>query len=469
MEKKILCGLDIGTNSVGWCVTDENYKIIKKRGKSLWGVRMFDEASDASARRGFRTNRRRLHRRKERLSLLKDLFFEPMKEIDDSFFYRLENSMFKNEDRTSPFEYTLFNSKDFTDKDYYSRFPTIYHLRKHLIESDDKEDLRLIYLALHHMIKYRGHFLKEGEEFKGLDVNDLTKEIQNLNNQLLNLDYEDYSFSTLSFSEEICNELIAANKKARGITELKEKFNHYFNPNNNDFLKTILIPFICGAKIDLKKIKVIDKDDLESLDKKDICVKDENFDDTLDALKASLSSHENLLSIFENAKNIYQFFLLSKLLGENTYLCNAMVDQYNKHQNELKLLKKYIKGNHPTEYGRLFRVPKKDEVNYSSYIGSYNVNGDKARTKHGEKEKFYKLLKEILKIDKIKKVEDIDDPYLKNVFLEIANGTYLSFINSTSNGVFPYQLNLLEMNVILEKQSKFYSFLNETDEEGWLE
>ena len=125
-----------------------------------------------------------------------------------------------------------------------------------------------------------------------------------------------------------------------------------------------------------------------------------------------------------------------------------MVDQYNKHQNELKLLKKYIKGNHPTEYGRLFRVPKKDEVNYSSYIGSYNVNGDKARTKHGEKEKFYKLIKEILKIDKIKKDEDIDDPFLKNVFLEIANGTYLSFINSTSNGVFPYQLNLLEMNVI---------------------
>ena len=217
MEKKILCGLDIGTNSVGWCVTDENYKIIKKRGQSLWGVRMFDEATDASARRGFRTNRRRLHRRKERISLLQDIFFEKMKEVDDSFFYRLENSMFKDEDRTARFDYTLFNSKDFTDKDYYSKFPTIYHLRKHLIESKEKEDLRLIYLALHHMIKYRGHFLKEGEEFKGLNSNDLVLHIMNLNNQLTELDYEDYNFTTLSFNENIIDELIEINKNAKGI------------------------------------------------------------------------------------------------------------------------------------------------------------------------------------------------------------------------------------------------------------
>lgn len=35
-------GLDIGTNSVGWAVTDPEYNIIRKNGKSLWGVRLFD-------------------------------------------------------------------------------------------------------------------------------------------------------------------------------------------------------------------------------------------------------------------------------------------------------------------------------------------------------------------------------------------------------------------------------------------
>lgn len=42
--KKIFIGLDMGTNSVGWTATDENYEVIKKNGKALWGIRLFDEA-----------------------------------------------------------------------------------------------------------------------------------------------------------------------------------------------------------------------------------------------------------------------------------------------------------------------------------------------------------------------------------------------------------------------------------------
>ena len=36
-------GLDVGTNSVGWAVTDESYNLLKLKGKSAWGVRLFDE------------------------------------------------------------------------------------------------------------------------------------------------------------------------------------------------------------------------------------------------------------------------------------------------------------------------------------------------------------------------------------------------------------------------------------------
>ena len=41
MEKDYYLGLDIGTNSCGFAVTDENYNILKKKGKKLWGVRLF--------------------------------------------------------------------------------------------------------------------------------------------------------------------------------------------------------------------------------------------------------------------------------------------------------------------------------------------------------------------------------------------------------------------------------------------
>ena len=40
-------GLDIGTNSVGWAVTDENYNIERFKKKNMWGIRLFDEAKTA--------------------------------------------------------------------------------------------------------------------------------------------------------------------------------------------------------------------------------------------------------------------------------------------------------------------------------------------------------------------------------------------------------------------------------------
>ena len=67
-------GLDVGTNSVGWAVTDKNYNILKFKGNAMWGARLFDEAEDASGRRANRTNRRRLARRHQRLLLLEMLF-----------------------------------------------------------------------------------------------------------------------------------------------------------------------------------------------------------------------------------------------------------------------------------------------------------------------------------------------------------------------------------------------------------
>lgn len=57
-------GLDMGTGSVGWAVTDPTYNIIKRHGKALWGIRLFESAKTAEERRIFRTSRRRTERRK---------------------------------------------------------------------------------------------------------------------------------------------------------------------------------------------------------------------------------------------------------------------------------------------------------------------------------------------------------------------------------------------------------------------
>lgn len=459
-KQKILCGLDIGTNSVGWCVTDENNKVIKKQGKSLWGVRMFEEAKDSKERRGFRSSRRRLKRRKERLSLLQSLFSIPMNEVDASFFYRLSNSFYHNEDREHPFQYTLFNSVNYTDKQYYDEFPTIYHLRKHLLESKEKEDLRFIYLALHHMIKYRGNFLSEGTSFKPLDKESADSDFRAL--QALIEEESRFDGENISYDDTIFEELKIANKNIKRLGDLQDRFNELLNPLKNGFIKSNIIPLMLGKKIKIKNLKLEDSE--EKLELKEICPADENYEDNIQLILASYPEEENLVEILLLLQKIYQFFLLGKLLGDHQYLCNAMVERYEKHHNDLKQLKAYIRKYHNEDYGRLFRKPRKkgekEEANYSSYVGSYIVNGEEPCRfgRGGKQEEFFKLIKSILAQDNNQEAKDI--------IQSIDNKDYLPLLNSTSNGVFPYQLNLLEMKVILENQSKHYEFLNERDEDG---
>lgn len=124
-------GVDAGTNSVGWAVTDHDYNLLKFKGKHMWGVRLFEEAKDASARRMARGNRRRLERTKKRLELLEILFNNEIVKIDPTFFIRMHDSNLYQEDKTDKTcSYSLFNDPDFSDVDYLKKYPTIYHLRK---------------------------------------------------------------------------------------------------------------------------------------------------------------------------------------------------------------------------------------------------------------------------------------------------------------------------------------------------
>lgn len=85
MFKDYYVGLDIGTSSVGWAVTDESYNVLKFNSKKMWGVRLFDEAKVAEERRTFRGARRRLDRKKERINLLQDFFAEEIAKVDPNF------------------------------------------------------------------------------------------------------------------------------------------------------------------------------------------------------------------------------------------------------------------------------------------------------------------------------------------------------------------------------------------------
>ena len=124
-------GLDIGTNSVGYAVTDMDGKLIKIKNKNFWGVRLFDEGKTAAERRLYRSSRRRKQRRKQRIYLLQQILENEIRKTDDNFFARLNESFKNQEDRGHHFN--LFIGESLNDQTYYNKYPTIYHLRYDLI------------------------------------------------------------------------------------------------------------------------------------------------------------------------------------------------------------------------------------------------------------------------------------------------------------------------------------------------
>ncbi|MEG2396237.1 MAG: hypothetical protein RSB11_04285, partial [Oscillospiraceae bacterium] len=62
-------GIDIGTNSVGYAVTDEDGELIRFKKENMWGVNLFESAETAVKTRGYRCTRRRYDRRKQRINL----------------------------------------------------------------------------------------------------------------------------------------------------------------------------------------------------------------------------------------------------------------------------------------------------------------------------------------------------------------------------------------------------------------
>ncbi len=166
MDKKrpYYIGLDCGTNSVGWAVTDGTYRLLKgthriksengtkTKKQTLWGFRLFDEADTAAERRIHRSARRRGERAKTRLKLLRLLFRDEIAKVDPEFYQRLKESFYYEEDKRlrKNSKNTLFDDSSFTDKDFHKKYPTIWHLRQAIIKADESEsfDIRLYFLAI---------------------------------------------------------------------------------------------------------------------------------------------------------------------------------------------------------------------------------------------------------------------------------------------------------------------------------
>ena len=92
MKEVYNIGLDIGTSSVGYAMTDEKGRLLRFHKRPTYGSVLFEEAQTAKERRQKRSARRRLARRRKRIKLLQALVAPDVCAADPAFFLRMNES-----------------------------------------------------------------------------------------------------------------------------------------------------------------------------------------------------------------------------------------------------------------------------------------------------------------------------------------------------------------------------------------
>ena len=256
MEQKYYIGLDIGTNSVGFAVTDEDYNILRLKGKKAWGVRLFDEANTAADRRVKRANRRRLDRRKLKIDWLQEIFKPEIDKIDNKFLKRIQFSNLWLEDKEKmdnaltskdSLFHGIVDGKQYSDKQFFAEYPTIYRLRQELTTTPAK-DVRFLYLALHNIIKRRGHFLFEGDFGENNNFKNLFNESLNVISNFSDQEQNNPRLNLISDEDE--KEIFDAIKSNKGIRDKKQEFYRIFKVNDKPSKR--IIDVLIDGKINTK-------------------------------------------------------------------------------------------------------------------------------------------------------------------------------------------------------------------------
>ena len=472
-------GLDIGTNSVGWAVTDLDYNVLNFNRKAMWGIRLFDEGKSAASRRLVRSSRRRLARRKQRLELLKEIFRPEIEKVDPNFFKRMSESFFHKEDKKTESKFSLFFDKEYTDKEYFKKYPTIYHLRNAIIQGE-KVDIRLVYLAIHHILKNRGHFLFAGQNFKKSSF--FKDDIIELADYLENEFGIKFSWSDIEvFSNTLKDRKLLKRDK---IKSLKEIINLTKTDENKELttFKTAFISMILGNEAKISDLFLDIEIDNSKADLNKFSFLNPKYDEQYDKIKDLIGDK---IVLIDKLKRIHDWSLLAYITQGCRFISERKVKIFNEHKQDLSALKAVIKKYFPSkdgkknskEYHDLFSLTlikdkrkktkeSQDSIssdiiknNYPAYIGMTKLKGNKVASRCSQ-EDFYKCVKKIL--EKCSS-NDLD---VKNILERIDKRIFLPKQVINTNSVIPNQLNLEELKEILKKAQEYLPFLIEKDETG---
>lgn len=445
-------GIDMGTNSVGMAVTDENYNLYRVKGKDFWCSRVFEEANTAVERRTNRIARRRRQRETARQGVLREFFSDEINKVDAGFFARLDESKYHMEDRENQQPYALFADTGYTDKEYFKEYPTIFHLRNELIHpTKDIYDVRLVYLAIANMFKHRGHFLNDS-----FNVEKMTSSAGEV--------YQRLADEAMMYSIELPNSinveelLNILGEKAVSRSKHLENASKYLGIPKKEKQAYEILKLVCGMTGTL--FNIYGADVIAEEDKKfSLNFRDSSYEEKENQALELLG--DDYFGLLEIIKEFHDISMLSNIIKGHKYLSEVRVELYEEHKKDLDMLQRLIKRYDTKAYDEMFRIMK--EGNYSAYVGSVNAHGKKIRRNGGKgrsQEDFYKYVKKTLK--------DFpqDDKEVGLILEKIESETFMPKQLTASNGVIPNQLHAFEMKTILTNAEKYLPFLTDKDESG---
>ena len=461
-NKNYSIGLDIGVSSVGYAVVTEDYRVPafrfkvlgntekEKIRKNLIGSTTFVPAQSAKGTRIFRVNRRRIDRRNHRIAYLRDIFQKEIEKVDKNFYRRLDESFRVLGDKSEDLQIKqpFFGNKEL-EIAYHKKYPTIYHLRKQLADADKSSpvaDIREVYMALSHILKYRGHFLTLGD----IDPNHI-----NMQNSWIDFIESCQEVFDLEISDE-SKTIAEIFKSSDNRQEKVKKILSYFQqelPKKDKSIFKQLLQLLFGLKTRFK-------DCFELEEEPELNFSKENYDESLENLLGTLE--EDFSDVFAKLKILRDTILLSGMLtytgATHARFSATMVERYEEHRKDLQRFKSFVKQNlSEQDYLDIFgrKTPNgfdvdKETKGYVGYISNKMVltNSQKQRT---IQQNFYDYIS-----GKITGIEGAE--YFLN---KISDGTFLRKLRTSDNGAIPNQIHAYELEKIIERQGRDYPFLLE--------
>lgn len=446
-------GVDIGTDSVGYAVTDRDYSLCRFKGEPMTGVALFDKADQCADRRAHRTSRRRYARRQMRVNLIQDLFCVEMAKVDPNFFIQMNESRLWQCDKKPE---TLVGC-EWLDREYNRRFPTVHHLIMELInEENSNTDVRHLYLAVAWLVAHRGHFLSDISCDKIRELYD----IKPLYSAFIGW------FGENGYSapwECDADALMAAMSRRCGVrakeAELKKLIYGGKKPVEDEscpLYQEAIIKLLAGGSIEIKKtLKWEEYKGIEG----SICLDDA---EKLEAVLAELGDDGEVIRLMSQ---VYDCAALSKMLSGHTYISEAKIEQYETHKADLRELKRLAKKYCSDDEYKNFFVS--ETGTYSAYSAYFKCS-EKRKGKKITREDFYKGVKKLIaKIkEQIGEGDDTDLVIANGVLSRIDAGTYMPKQVNPENRLIPYQLYYAELDVILSNAEKRFAFLSGRDSDG---